>query len=71
MIPEEENVFTKYKKGNWYMPEIKEEWEQEDPIRTKKKEKIVKILKKTAWIVGIIAFIALGVVVLSDYFVQG
>ena len=66
MLPERENIFDTIKKGKYYIPAVKEDWEKDEVCKTLQKQKIRKRLKIALWILAAIAFVVLGIVVLSD-----
>lgn len=68
MLPEKENYFKTVREGSYYIPAIREDWEKEEGIFSRRKQRILRVMKTIAWILGVIAFIVLGIVVLSEPF---
>ena len=66
LLPERENIFDTIKKSKYYIPAVKEDWEKEEDYKTLRQQKTRKLLKTLLWILAAIAFVVLGIVVLSD-----
>ena len=64
---EQENVFEIVEKGNFFTPTKGEDNADNDLEKGAKHDQMVKVLKTTALLLGIVGFAILGCVVLSDF----
>lgn len=64
---EQDNFFEIIEKGNFFTPTKGEDNSEVSLEKGTAHNRTVRILKTVAWILGIVGFVILGYVVISDY----